>query len=614
VQLSDLKVQNRLALAFGVVLVFSIICAGLALTKLSVIDADLQEIVLDSNVKLRLNNEMSDAAHVASRVVRSIVLLRDKADVEREVPKFQQAKAAYEKAWAALSAMPASEAGKANRAKIATASATTQPLYDRVLELGLADKDADATLLLMKEANPAATQWQEAIHHNIVLQQDHSDELFVQAQAAYKAARNLLIGANAVAVLVALLMGWLVTRSITRQLGAEPARATDVARSVAAGDLTTHVELNPGDTTSLMYQLKAMQDSLVGVVGSVRQNSDSVATASAQIAQGNHDLSQRTEEQASALQQTAASMEQLSSTVRQNADNARQGNQLALSASAVAVNGGEVVGRVVETMKGINDSSKKIADIISVIDGIAFQTNILALNAAVEAARAGEQGRGFAVVASEVRSLAQRSAEAAREIKALITTSVERVEEGTSLVDQAGATMQEVVTSIKRVTDIMGEISSASTEQSTGVAQVGQAVSQMDQATQQNAALVEQSAAAAESLKHQAMQLVEAVAVFKLAHRAAGGESNAAPAPAARVTPSPRAASAPLERRGPNRAHNVARLKPTPKAASKPSPKATPDTTHSAAPATAQAHQPHVPAPAPVVLAKTGTDDEWTSF
>jgi methyl-accepting chemotaxis protein len=321
----------------------------------------------------------------------------------------------------------------------------------------------------------------------------------------------------ALTLLAVFALGVFMTRSLVRQLGGEPNTAADLARAVAQGDLTVLVDVKPGDSTSLMAQLKAMQTSLAQVVGKVRGNADGLATASAQIAQGNQDLSQRTEQQASALQQTAASMEQLGSTVKQNADNARQANQLAMSASTVAVQGGEVVGKVVTTMKGINDSSKQIADIISVIDGIAFQTNILALNAAVEAARAGEQGRGFAVVASEVRNLAQRSSEAAKQIKTLIDDSVDRVEQGTALVDEAGATMSEIVSSIKRVTDIMGEISAASTEQSAGVAQVGQAVSQMDQATQRNAAQVEESAAAAESLKGQAQQLVQAVAVFKLA-------------------------------------------------------------------------------------------------
>jgi len=288
---------------------------------------------------------------------------------------------------------------------------------------------------------------------------------------------------------------------------------------VARGDLTgTASEIRGNDEVAQVARaLRDLRAALTQAIHSIRTSADSVATASVQIAQGNQDLSGRTEQQAAALQQTAASMEQLGSTIRQNADNARQANQLAQSASTVALQGGEVVAQVVDTMKGINDSSKKIADIISVIDGIAFQTNILALNAAVEAARAGEQGRGFAVVASEVRNLAQRSAEAAKEIKSLITASVERVEQGSELVDRAGTTMEEVVASIRRVTDIMGEISAASSEQSAGVAQVGDAIVQMDRATQQNAALVEESAAAAESLKVQASQLVHAVAVFKLA-------------------------------------------------------------------------------------------------
>jgi methyl-accepting chemotaxis protein len=311
-------------------------------------------------------------------------------------------------------------------------------------------------------------------------------------------------------------LGWALTRSVFSQLGAEPSQAVDTVNAVARGDLTVQIALRPGDSHSLMAGLARMRDSLVQVVSEVRGNSESVATASAQIAQGNQDLSGRTEQQASALQETAATMEQLGTTVRNNADSARQANQLAQGAAAVAARGGDVVGKVVTTMQGINDSSRKIGDIISVIDGIAFQTNILALNAAVEAARAGEQGRGFAVVASEVRSLAQRSAEAAKEIKSLIGRSVEQVEQGSDLVDQAGKTMDEIVGSIQRVTDIVAEISAASVEQSSGVQQVGQAVSQMDQATQQNAALVEESAAAAESLRGQAQQLVRAVAVFKL--------------------------------------------------------------------------------------------------
>jgi len=326
-------------------------------------------------------------------------------------------------------------------------------------------------------------------------------------------ARNAMIALLVLAVGLAVACGLWIARSVTRPLQL----AIGTAQRVAEGDFSQAIEVQGKDEMArLMETLRGMQNSLASVVSSVRGNAEGVATASVQISQGNNDLSQRTEQQASALEETAASMEQLGATVRQNADNAKQANQLAQGASTVAVQGGEVVSQVVDTMKGINESSRRIADIIGVIDGIAFQTNILALNAAVEAARAGEQGRGFAVVASEVRSLAQRSADAAKEIKALIGASVDRVEQGSALVDRAGTTMTEVVRAIRRVTDIMGEISAASVEQSAGVAQIGEAVTQMDRATQQNAALVEESAAAAEGLKTQAETLVRSVSVFKL--------------------------------------------------------------------------------------------------
>lgn len=328
----------------------------------------------------------------------------------------------------------------------------------------------------------------------------------------------MLVAAVAMAIVLAV---WL-SRQIVRPIHA----AVQAARAFASGDLAAPLKVDGTDEPAqLLRALEGMRVDLSAVVANVRAGSESVATASAQIAQGNNDLSSRTESQASALEQTSAAMEELGSTVAQNAESARQVNQLALSASQVAVQGGDVVSQVVHTMRDINDSSRKISDIISVIDGIAFQTNILALNAAVEAARAGEQGRGFAVVASEVRSLAGRSAEAAKEIKTLISSSVARVEQGTALVDKAGHTMTEVVSAIRRVTDIMGEISVASKEQSIGVSQVGEAVSQMDQVTQQNAALVEEMAAAADSLRTQAQELVQTVSIFKLAGYAAAPTS-----------------------------------------------------------------------------------------
>jgi methyl-accepting chemotaxis protein-1 (serine sensor receptor) len=358
--------------------------------------------------------------------------------------------------------------------------------------------DAAAARKGLADVHAVYLEHRAGVDETIALGSKLAETSMAQFEATRSLSTVVAIAISMGAIVLVLLFYRIVLRSIQQPLES----CTRLASRIAAGDLAASepVDAERSDTIGALQKAhREMQTRLAQVVSHVRQNSESVAAASAQISQGNNDLSSRTEEQASALEQTAASMEQLTATVSQNADNARQANQLAISASSVAVEGGQVVERVVDTMKGINDSSRRIADIIGVIDGIAFQTNILALNAAVEAARAGEQGRGFAVVASEVRNLAQRSAAAAREIKDLITTSVERVEAGTQLVDEAGSRMSEIVTSIRRVTDIMGEISAASAEQSTGMAQVGEAVTQMDQATQQNAALVEESAAAAES-------------------------------------------------------------------------------------------------------------------
>ncbi|APW44244.1 methyl-accepting chemotaxis protein [Rhodoferax saidenbachensis] len=537
-RIKDLKVSTRLAGAFGLVLAISVIAAALSIAKLAAIQDNLRDIVQINNVKIQLNTNMADALHVVARVMRSVVLLHEPAEKEREKVKIAKAREDYDQSWTALEKFAPNPQAKALRVKIDEAKNLSRPLNNKVIELGMGGKEAEAIALLFKEANPAWQKWLDALEENIAVQQKQNQEQFQQTEAEYVQARTMLIVANALSIALAIVLGWMVTRSITRQLGGEPAEAAKLAQAVASGDLSVHIALHPNDNHSMMSHLKHMQESLVQVVGSVRQGSEGVSTASAEIAQGNHDLSARTEAQASSLEETAASMEQLSATVKQNADSARQANQLAISASSVAVKGGEVVGQVVDTMRDINASSHKISDIIGVIDGIAFQTNILALNAAVEAARAGEQGRGFAVVATEVRSLAGRSAEAAKEIKALIGASVERVEMGTRLVGQAGTTMSEVVNSIQRVADLMGEISAASNEQSAGVAQVGEAVIQMDQVTQQNAALVEEMAAAASSLKSQAQELVQTVSVFKLDANDASSYVTPTPSPALhRVAP-----------------------------------------------------------------------------
>jgi methyl-accepting chemotaxis protein len=389
-----------------------------------------------------------------------------------------------------------------------------------------------------EQFQPAIANYLQALDGFVKSQELARDLAMEQAHAQASRAELMSYAVMAGVVLLSLWLVLILTRSIIEPLN----RTLAVARSIAQGDLTQSLASQRQDEFGvLMRAVDEMSSRLRDLVGQVRSGSESVAMASAEIAQGNQDLSSRTESQASALEQTAASMEEIGSTVKQNADNARQANQLAQNASTVAIQGGEVVSRVVVTMKGISEASMKISDIISVIDGIAFQTNILALNAAVEAARAGEQGRGFAVVATEVRSLAGRSAEAAKEIKALISSSVERVEQGSVLVDQAGSTMHDVVSSIRRVTDIMGEISAASNEQSLGLTQVGDAITSLDQTTQQNAALVEQMAAAASSLSSQAVELVQAVSVFKLADGDGGVMALRTPLPATRAKPKPAA-------------------------------------------------------------------------
>ncbi len=512
-RLANAKVGVRLAFAFSLILLITLVIAGIGVWRLQELADTTRQLTTVDNDRLRAAVKLHNAVEQNWLRTQAALLDTDMANMSNWRQEIQKTAQDADDARQAIAKLLINTAGAELLKEIEASRDAYRKPREQMLERRFAGEDMSEPL--ERELKPLA----EAYIAAITRMEDRQTMLYARTshEADEKAAqgRMILVAGAVIALLLGIVLSYMLTRSITIPLQ----RAARSAGQIAEGDLTQTIVVNGKDEAAqLLHALQHMQDNLAQLVSGVRSNAESVAIASAEISQGNNNLSTRTEQQASALEETAASMEELGSTVRQNADNARQANQLAMSASSVAMQGREVVAEVVDTMKGINDSSRKIADIIGVIDGIAFQTNILALNAAVEAARAGEQGRGFAVVAGEVRTLAQRSADAAKEIKALITTSVERVEQGTHLVDKAGSTMTEVVNAIRRVTDIMGEISAASSEQSAGVSQVGEAITQMDHATQQNAALVEESAAAADSLKSQAAQLVQAVAVFRLAH------------------------------------------------------------------------------------------------
>lgn len=512
-KITDLKIGTRIFLSFMAMVLMILIVALTAWSALSGNQAKADAIVQDNNVKIASANLMRRELNVIARSTRNLILYVEPAARMQQKNRVADARAAYDIHSKKLDSLIRSDAAKQIFTDIASNRAATESKFLDVIELTDEGKTQEAVAYLRDKIQASQDRWVAGIEAMIATQEKQNADSISQLHEAYQRSVQLLIACTTAALLLGLLLAWLITRSITRPIS----EAVTLAVNITGGDLSNVMSVNSSDETGILLQALAdMQKSLAAVVTNVRQGSEGVANASAEIAQGNHDLSARTESQASALEQTAASMEELNSTVRQNADNARQANEAAQSASTLAVKGGQVVAQVVETMKEINDASNEISNIIGVIDGIAFQTNILALNAAVEAARAGEQGRGFAVVASEVRSLAGRSAEAAKQIKSLINASVERVGNGTLLVDQAKHTMGDVVGGIQRVTELMGEISAASNEQSLGVAQVEEAVTQMDQVTQQNAALVEEMAAAASSLNSQADDLVGAVAVFKL--------------------------------------------------------------------------------------------------
>ncbi len=515
-----LTVRTQLIAAFTGLALLMLLVAGLSLKALHDANQHFVSFVQGINARAAVAEHVRTAVDRRAIAARNLVLVTKPEDLEAEKNDVLRAHKDVTEYMAKLVQMGAAE-GVSDKAHdlvqgMVRIEEKYAPVALAIVDLALKKQTEQAVLKMNEECRPLLAALVNETNAYSQYTERRAEQMIQAAARQFDMERNLLLVACAIAFAAAAFAGLFIVRSLSRALGAEPADLSIAARKVAEGDLSPVVGADVAPAGSVLASLGAMQASLSAIVAQVRDVSDSIANGSSEIATGNADLSQRTEEQASALQQTAATMDQLGTTVRNNADNAHQANQLALGASTVAIKGGEVVSEVVSKMKGINESSRKISDIIGVIDSIAFQTNILALNAAVEAARAGEQGRGFAVVASEVRNLAQRSAQAAKEIKTLISASVDEVEQGSILVDRAGQTMEEVVGAVRRVSDIVGEISSASHEQSAGVGQVGQAVTQMDQVTQQNAALVEQSAAAAESLRVQASQLVQAVSVFSL--------------------------------------------------------------------------------------------------
>jgi len=524
---ANLKIGARLGVGFCLMLVLLTAIAALGLTSMARMNSHMDQIVTNHNLKISAASEMGNNFRDILTMVSNIVLLEDPTAVQEQKNKLAESRAKYGKAKKQLADTTLDPKEKELLSKLEAAIKSAVPHANKVTELANESRRGEATGVMLREYLPATRKAIGVIDEIVLHEKEMAAAAFAEAEAQYAGARALMLALAGIALALGVLVGWFISRSITRPIN----EAVRIAKTVAAGDLTSRIEVKTTDETGeLLQALQDMNGSLAAIVNQVRNGSDLIASASGEIATGNLDLSSRTEQQASSLEETASSMEELTSTVRQNADNARQANGLAQSASEVAVKGGTVVAGVVDTMGAINESARKIVDIISVIDGIAFQTNILALNAAVEAARAGEQGRGFAVVAAEVRTLAQRSAAAAKEIKVLIGDSVDKVGVGSKLVEQAGTTMEEVVSSIRRVTDIMGEITAASSEQSAGIHQVSEAITQMDQVTQQNAALVEQAAAAAASLQDQAGKLAQAVGVFRTdgMHGAAVAQSRTA--------------------------------------------------------------------------------------
>ena len=555
--LTQFKIGTRLGIGFAVVLGLLVAVLLVGLYSMGQLSARTHDIVADKNVKMAAANTMSDNVRNITLAITSVVVAPTEALVQAELAKIGEARKKYGAAKETLQKKISTDKETALMAELDAALKSGAPLNNKVIELRNAGQTEEAIAFLTQQAAPSLKIVLGALDSLVAYEGEQAAQAATDAETLSASARAYMIILGSVAVLLGAFVAWIITRSITHPINA----AVAVAETVASGDLSSHIVVNSSDETGrLLGALKAMNTSLLGVVAQVRHGTEAISTASSEIAAGNLDLSSRTEEQASSLEETASAMEELTSTVKQNADNARQANQLAKSASEVAVRGGSIVSQVVDTMGTINESSKKIVDIIGVIDGIAFQTNILALNAAVEAARAGEQGRGFAVVATEVRNLAHRSASAAKEIKELIAASVANVDTGSRLVNEAGQTMGDIVDSIVRVTDIMGEITSATHEQTIGIEQINMAIAQMDEVTQQNAALVEEAAAASQSMQEQAGELAHVVGFFKTGNHVASAArptpvraTPAAPAiarPAAKPAPVRKAVAAAPARRG----------------------------------------------------------------
>ncbi|MYM34397.1 HAMP domain-containing protein [Duganella sp. FT94W] len=512
-RLANISIGKRLGLGFTIILAFAMLITGISVWRLQGVASATSEMMQVPLAKERMISDWS--GKIDSGIRRTTAIARS-SDPSLGAYFAEEAKASS----AVSSQLQKSIEGlisDADEKELFIRIGEQRKIYlssrDQINKLKTAGELEEATRIFENVFRPGTAKFQELIVELLKMQRAKIDASAAHIDEVATSSRRLLFALAALVLVFGLTSAWLLTTGIVRPLQ----EAVAAARRVASGDLTGHIDDSAKDETGqLLSALKEMNASLLNIVTEVRTGTDHITTSSTEIAEGNHDLSRRTEQQASALEETASSMEELTSTVKHNADNARQANQLAASAAQVAVKGGAVVAEVVGTMDSINQSSSKIVDIISVIDGIAFQTNILALNAAVEAARAGEQGRGFAVVASEVRNLAQRSASAAKEIKALIGDSVEKVNQGSKLVADAGSTMDEIVASVHKVSDMISEITAASSEQSTGITQVNQAIGSMDSVTQQNAALVEQAAAAAESMQQQAAALAQAVSVFKV--------------------------------------------------------------------------------------------------